>query len=57
MLDGGLCFDGLNVEDGGWAGFAIGFGSGGLVLALHPVFHHYAFHQEGDGAFVFGGLA
>ena len=43
-------FDRLNVEDRG--GFALPFGSDGLLLALH-----HAFYEEGDGAFALGGFA
>ena len=40
----------MNVGDRGR--FAVPFGSGGLLLALH-----HAFQQEGDGAFALGGFA
>ena len=43
-------FDRLNVEDRG--GFALPFGSGGVLVVLHD-----AFDEEGDGAFALGGFA
>jgi hypothetical protein len=45
----------VNVGDRGR--FAVPFGSGGLLLALHHAFRHHAFQEEGDGAVALGGFA
>jgi hypothetical protein len=46
--------NGLNVGDRGrfLPGFELGFGSDGLLLALH-----HAFYEEGNSAFALGGFA